>query len=333
MTDEHSPNDQDSQPPLAFLLNSAHRDKYPHQLVARFPHIAQHISALWNKGDDLAEYFTELMVSQRPQRQGFPPEVATEILSLSLASDRIGPIKPETDPLVRPTAPIDGVWDTERAIAELEQLGVQRTPANFARAAEAGDHTLCRLFIGAGFNVDARDARQWTPLMIATFNGRETLAQELIRLGASVDATDADGYSPLHWAALNGYEKVVELLLRKGASVNASSHAGITPLLQAAARGHGAVVALLLRHAADPNITARDGSSPLLKAVANGHLKIIDLLLRSGASSEVTMQNGVHLLQIARNAKDPRVLLLIQRAAEKQRSSPAQDAADDSTRA
>ncbi len=316
--------------PLAFLLSSAFADKYPHKLAAGFPHVMHRLEEYWNDADALTEYFSELMVSKRPGRRGFPPEVGAEILALSLAYDRIGPIKPaEQERASVRNALTDDVWGYERAIAELERLNIPRTMAGFARAVEAGDEHVCRLFLHAGFDVNARDTREWTPLMIASFNGRETLAIELIKLGASVHAQDADGYTPLHWGTFNGHAKVVQLLLRKGAEVNAVSRANITALVQAAARGHAAIVQLLLQHRANVNITARDGSTALLKAVANGHWQIINMLLDAGASTKVTMQNGITLAAIAAHSRDPRIRERIAIAIRMERAGHAPLAGDD----
>ncbi len=294
--------------PLSFLLSSAHADKFPHRLVADFPHIARKLDELWNDPEALTEYFSELMVSKRAGRRGFPPEVGAEILALSLAYDRIGAIHPpEQEIAAHAEGPSRHAWDFERAVAELDRLDVSRSMAGFVRAVESGDEHVCRLLLDTGFDVNARDSRQWTPLMVAAFSGREALALELIRLGASLHAQDADGYTPLHWSALNGYVAVVELLLRRGADVDALSLAGITPLLQASARGHAAVVELLLRHKARVNIVAADGSTALLKAVANGHWRIIRLLLDAGASTQAKMQGGATLAEIAARSRDPRI--------------------------
>jgi hypothetical protein len=46
-------------------------------------------STMWNDADATANYFTELMIPSRPNR-GFPPAVAAELMSLSMAYDRIG---------------------------------------------------------------------------------------------------------------------------------------------------------------------------------------------------------------------------------------------------
>jgi hypothetical protein len=319
--------------PLAFLLSSAYADKYPHHLAAGFPHVMRKLEQYWDDPDALTDYFSELMVSRRPGRRGFPPEVGAEILSLSLAYDHIGVIKPPDEERSEHSAGAKGqtedAWGYERAVAELDRLNIPRTMIGFARAVEAGDEHACRLFLHAGFDVNGRDTREWTPLMIASFNGRETLAIELIKLGASVHAQDADGYTPLHWATLNGHASVVQLLLRKGAEPNAVSRANITALLQAAARGHTAIVALLLQHRAKVNIAATDGSTALLKAVANGHWQIINMLLDAGASTNVTMHNGITLAAIAAHSKDPRIRERIAIAVRMERLGHAPLADDD----
>lgn len=296
----------DSKPPLSFLLDSEFRAKYPHQLVARFPHIAQKIEALWNNGEALADYFSELMIPRRANRQGFPPDVAVEIMSLSLAHERIGHLVIAEE--VSTQAPVTIYqWDRERLVREIENLGFPFSREGFAKAAEAGHRELCAMFVQAGFDVDTRDAREWTPLMIAAFHGREQVALLLLQLGADSFAKDRGGYSPIHWAAYSGYPVVVKVLLERGVPANALSNAGISPLLQASACGHEAVVDLLLAHQANPNMVAKDGASPLLKAVANGHVNVARVLLNAGAHRHVTLADGTTLEDIIAKAKDPRI--------------------------
>lgn len=295
--------------PLAFLLDSEYRNKYPHHLVARFPHVAWKIEALWPNAEATADYFSELMIPSRPNRQGFPPEVAAELMSLSIAYDRIGHLGLVEDaPKPGPAHLYD--WDQERLVREIESLGFPFTREGFAKAAEAGNHDVCAMFVRAGFDVDTRDARDWTPLMIAAFHGREQVALMLLEFGADIFAKDRGGYTPLHWAAFSGYQVVVKLLLDRGVPANQISNAGITPLLQAAARGHLVVVELLLACQANPNLNAKDGSSPLVKAVANGQLPVVVALINAGAYRHVTLSDGTTLDDIVAKAKDPRIRAL-----------------------
>lgn len=296
----------DTKPPLAFLLDSDFRGKYPHQLVARFPRVAQKIGALWNDAEASADYFSELMIPSRPGRQGFPAEVAAEIMALSMAYDRIGHlVAAEEASTAAPVALYH--WDRERLVKEIEGQGFAFSREGFAKAAEAGNHLVCSMFVQAGFDVDTRDFREWTPLMIAAFHGREQLALMLLEYGADIFAKDRGGYMPLHWAAFSGYEVVVKLLLDRGVPANVQSNAGISPLLQAAARGHVEVAKLLLDSQANPNLNANDGSSPLLKAVANGHVLLIQLLVNAGAHRHVTLADGATLDDIVEKSKDPRI--------------------------
>ncbi len=296
----------DPKPLLSFLLDSEYRGKYPHQLVARYPHVATHIESLWGNAEALADYFTDLMLPSRPNRQGFPPEVAAEIMSLSLAYDRIGHLV-FADEEAKPVSKATYHWDAERLAKEIEALGFPFNREGFARAAEAGNRDVCSKFVQAGFNVDSRDSRDWTPLMIAAFHGREQLALMLLEYGADIFAKDRGGYTPLHWAAFSGFPAVVKLLLARGLPANTISNAGISPLLQASARGHLAVIELLLAAQGNPNLNANDGASPLVKAVANNHFLAAQLLINAGAYLNVTLKDGTHLEDIAAKAKDARI--------------------------
>ena len=147
--------------PLAFLLSTPYANRYPRKLIEGFPHVAHRIAALWDDKDRLGEYFTELMVSKRPNRRGFPPEVGAEIVYLSMAYDLHGPVRPTAQAAPESTTSArDDAWDYERAVAELERLDIPITMAQFVRALEAGDQHLCSLFLHAGFDIDGRNARQ-----------------------------------------------------------------------------------------------------------------------------------------------------------------------------
>jgi ankyrin repeat protein len=294
----------DTKAPLSFLLEH-NKYIYPHKLVATYPHIAKRMDELWNNSEAISDYFMELLIPARSDRAGFAHDIALEIMSLSMAYDKIGQIKPANDIVNAPLDPTYDLWQFEDAINEFERLGVKPTVAKFASAAESGDIRMCVLFLSAKFDVDTRDSKEWTILMTAAFSGNVPLAEVLIKLGADVRASDQGGYTALHWAAFNGHTEMVELLINKGMPPNIVSQAGITPILQAAARGFDQTVAVLLKNRADPNITANDGSSPLLKAFFNAHIKIIDLLLASGARLDVNPANASTLMKIAKRTQDP----------------------------
>jgi ankyrin repeat protein len=278
-----------------------HPDKYPRHLEERFARILNRISEFWGT-QQLNDYFHDLLVDYRGNRQGFPPEVASEILALSLLHE----VEPQKE----------DVWShvTAQAKQELESLGYAFTPKGFFKSVSSGNVRAAVVFLSAGVDVDIRDGREWTPLMWSAFHGSEAMALLLLNKGANPKARDKGGYTPLHWAALNGYAGVVRLLIHKGADVNARSHYGITPLLQAAARGQTLVAQLLLKAGADPNQTSDDGWTPLHKAVANDHAETVKVLVSSGADVHSRYHNGTTPLAAALKKKNMALVSALRQA-------------------
>ncbi len=56
-------------------------DLYPQRLEAGFPHVVKRIADLWGR-DELDRYFAALVFVDAVPRQGFPLDVAAEILVL-----------------------------------------------------------------------------------------------------------------------------------------------------------------------------------------------------------------------------------------------------------
>ncbi len=70
---------------LKFLNNR--EQNYPRALEYHFPHILEKIMALWDSSEFDA-YLADLMTTSRINRQGFPQEVASDIIYLSVLHDR-----------------------------------------------------------------------------------------------------------------------------------------------------------------------------------------------------------------------------------------------------
>jgi hypothetical protein len=66
---------------LAATLKDAPAAFYPRQLVKVYPRIVDKIHQLWGT-PEIEAYFQELMLNDRGNRQGFSPEVLTEVLNL-----------------------------------------------------------------------------------------------------------------------------------------------------------------------------------------------------------------------------------------------------------
>lgn len=288
--------------------------RYPRELAERFPRIVTRVVALWHNPEALRGYFNELLIADHSDRQGFPPEIASEIFALSRAyeeqlDNNHGAVG-DDDPWALHAAKIK---------EELEERGIRVGPRSLFDAAERGHAKEVLFLLQAGVDPDVRDVREWTPLMVASFEGSEEAALTLIEFGADIHAEDRAGYGPLHWAALNGYDKVVRLLLDRGANPNASSHRGWTPLLQAAAKGHETTTALLLEEQGNPNLASEEGWTPLHKAVANGHAGVVLKLLQKGADLLAAHQDGSTPMTIAQRGRHPEVMAVIRKWASENR--------------
>lgn len=96
--------------------------------------------------------------------------------------------------------------------------------------------------------IDAANASDETPLMMAALRGQLEWAGRLLDRGARVNRP---GWAPLHYAAAGPEPRVVNLLLDRGADVQAASPNQTTPLMMAARYGDELSVDLLLAHHAD----------------------------------------------------------------------------------
>jgi len=95
--------------------------------------------------------------------------------------------------------------------------------------------------------VEHRNAKGESPLMMAALKGKPELVRRLIERRAEVNKP---GWAPLHYAATHPGENsvaVVRLLLEHHAYIDAESPNRSTPLMMAAHYGHPRVVRLLLR--------------------------------------------------------------------------------------
>jgi ankyrin repeat protein len=111
--------------------------------------------------------------------------------------------------------------------------------------------------------VEARNQRGESALMIAALKGQLRLVQRLIERKAEVNKP---GWTPLHYAATHNEGPaldVVRLLLEHHAYIDAASPNGTTPLMMAAQYGRPDVVRLLLEEGADASLRNEQGLTAL----------------------------------------------------------------------
>ena len=276
--------------PRLLNLLEGDQDLYPKIVEERFPRVFNKLLELWQT-PHIDAYLQDLMVDKRGgERAGFPPEAAAEIIRLSNYLDSLHNAGKEVK-----------AWEDipEYKREELEQYGYDFSANGLLRSVEDNNNNAVQIFLSCGVDLEVRDDRNWTPLMVSAFNGNLEFAKLLVKCGARVSTRDKNGYSPLHWAAYNGHVEVLKFFIEKGAEPDTPSQFGWTALMQAATRGHLIACAYLISLGADVNATSSDGWTSLHKAANNGHTQIVKLLLEKGANRFARYQDGTTPLDLA----------------------------------
>lgn len=123
--------------------------------------------------------------------------------------------------------------------------------------------------------VEARNANDESPLMLAALHGLEPLVRQLVARGADVNKP---GWTPLHYASTRGHLEIMRLLLDQHAYIDAESPNRTTPLMMAAFYGTPSAVKLLLEAGADPALKNEQGLSAIDFAQRNNRQDSADII-------------------------------------------------------
>jgi ankyrin repeat protein len=156
-----------------------------------------------------------------------------------------------------------------------------------------------------GANVDSRDARGRTALLVAVAANYIDMARLLIDAGADVNAQDQQSDSPLLLAGAEGTLEILKLILQAKPDFSLYNRFGGTPLIPACERGHVEVVKTLLQTDVEVDHVNNLGWTALLEAIilSDGgprHEEIVQLLVDGGADVNIADFLGVTPLQHAR---------------------------------
>lgn len=138
------------------------------------------------------------------------------------------------------------------------------------------------LVMFSGEDLEARDNRGRTPLIVAAEEGNAARVRDLLARGARIEAEDDCQWTALMRAASQGHTEVVRMLIDQGAAVDNRGKIGFTALMAAAMNGHYDTAELLIAHGADlsPRET-ETGKNALELAIMNGDRRMIELLIEA----------------------------------------------------
>ena len=182
------------------------------------------------------------------------------------------------------------------------------------KASSAGFLEICEMLLDLGADVNALDAKRWTPLMYAT--SQELVVRLLLQHRADPSIQDRlELASPLHAAAVMGKTSIVHLLLTTShpPDINSTFEFGETPVGLASTYGHHEVVELLIANWADIDKPNQSSESPLLIAISRNHEKVVEVLLKHHADLRAPGQDLTPLYECARMGNDTIANLLLER--------------------
>lgn len=172
---------------------------------------------------------------------------------------------------------------------------------DFFRAVRADNASGVQSLLSRGFDPNTRDANGLTGLLIAL---REPSPKVIDVLLASpktdVEARNASDESPLMLAAIKGQKDLVAKLMARDADINKP---GWTPLHYAASSGQLEIMKMLLEKYAFIDAQSPNGTTPLMMAAMYGSLDSVKLLLDEGADPLMKNQQGMTATQFAQRAQ------------------------------
>lgn len=181
----------------------------------------------------------------------------------------------------------------------------KETPLMLIEAAAAGDIPAIKAAIVRGAELEQRDDKGRTALLLATHADNLEAAKLLIAAGADVNAKDDIQDTPFLYAGAEGRNEILKAILASGkANLKDTNRFGGTALIPAADHGFPETVAILLETDIDIDHVNDLGWTALMEAVILGdggavQQKIVGLLIDAGAK-DIPDNDGLSALQHAR---------------------------------
>lgn len=164
-------------------------------------------------------------------------------------------------------------------------------------AAATNDLAAARRALAAGADLETRNDRRQTPLVVATKAKHAQVAELLLEAGADPNAKDDLSDSAYLYAGAEGYDDILRLTLRHGADVESTNRFGGTALIPASEHGHVETVRILIDAGVRIDHVNRLGWTALLEAIVLGngsdrHIDVVRQLIGAGADVGVRDADG-----------------------------------------
>lgn len=212
-----------------------------------------------------------------------------------------------SEPAAQPTTPRSEPTPTATAaVNPYAALSSARRDRQLLSAAVSGNAEKISLLLDAGAQIEPRDDRARTPLLLAVTHDRLDAARVLVSRGADPDALDDRHDTPWLVTGVTGSAQMAEIILGANPDLTIRNRFGGLSHIPASERGHADYVAYVLDHTDIAIDHVNDlGWTALLEAVILGRgtepwQRITQSLVDHGADISIADRNGVTPLQHAR---------------------------------
>jgi ankyrin repeat protein len=184
-------------------------------------------------------------------------------------------------------------------------------------AAGTGAATAVAAALDAGADLEARDARRRTALLLAVTEDNVDAARLLVQRGADVNALDDQHDTPFLVTGVTGSVAMLAALIPGGPNTRIVNRYGGVAVIPASERGHVDYVrAVLDTTDIDVNHVNDLGWTALLEAVILGdggyaHQEIVQILLDHGADPTIADSDGVSAIEHARSRDFAEIAVLL----------------------
>ena len=190
-------------------------------------------------------------------------------------------------------------------------------------AVKRNDYNKAKELLEKEADVNVKDERDRTLLMIAVYNNNYEISKLLIENGADINEQDDMKNNPFLYSGAEGQLEILKLLTKAGADTKITNRYGGVALIPASERGHTETVKYLLENTdIDVNHINNLGWTALLEAIILGnggkeHIETTDLLLKHGADPNIADRNGVTPLMHAKEKEYKEIETLLINAGAK----------------
>jgi ankyrin repeat protein len=190
-------------------------------------------------------------------------------------------------------------------------------------AAAAGDVGKIESLVKSGANLEARDAHQRTPLIVAVFMHRHEAARALLRLKADPNVLDDRKYDIVTIASVDNDVPMLKIALAGGCkATNITSPYDGTALIAAAHLGHAEVVRTLIAAKAPLDHVNNLRWTALIESIVLGnggknHTDTLEALVKAGANVNLADGNGATPLTLAKGRGYKEMVAILEKAGAK----------------